>query len=161
MSSGAWLRGALASIGFGPTPPPPAPLPAPTDVGTQLAGRRTDMALDRTFLAAERTLMAWIRTALSMISFGFTIVKVLEAFQQSQGQRVTGLMGRSISPQSLGLALIGIGTLSLVIAVLQHRVTLRRLRQRGLEPQWSLALLVAGLISILGVFAFGGIVLGF
>ena len=133
----------------------------PTDLGTQLAGKRTDMALDRTFFAAERTLMAWIRTALSMISFGFTLVKVLEALQQSRGQPLTGLMGRSVSPHGLGLALIAIGTFSLVVAVLQHRAVLKRLRMRGLEPQWSLALLVAGLIALLGLFAFGGIALGF
>ena len=35
----------------------------------------TELAIDRTFLAHERTLMAWVRTAISLISFGFTIYK--------------------------------------------------------------------------------------
>ena len=37
------------------------------------------LALERTRLAAERSLMAWVRTALSMISFGFTIYKFMQA----------------------------------------------------------------------------------
>jgi uncharacterized membrane protein YidH (DUF202 family) len=49
----------------------------------ELAEDRTDMASARTLMAADRTLMAWIRTALSMLSFGFTIYKVLEGFQQA------------------------------------------------------------------------------
>jgi len=34
------------------------------------------MAVERSFLAFERTLMAWLRTSLSMMSFGFTLVKI-------------------------------------------------------------------------------------
>ena len=49
----------------------------------ELAEDRTDMATSRTLMAADRTLMAWIRTSLSMLSFGFTIYKVLEGFQQA------------------------------------------------------------------------------
>jgi inner membrane protein YidH len=37
----------------------------------------TLLAVDRTRLAHERTLMAWVRTATSMISFGFTIAKLV------------------------------------------------------------------------------------
>ena len=40
------------------------------------------LAIDRTRLAAERSLMAWIRTALSMIAFGFTIYKFLQALHE-------------------------------------------------------------------------------
>ena len=50
-----------------------------------LAEDRTDMAAARTLMAADRTLMAWIRTAPSMLSFGFTIYKVLEGFQKLAG----------------------------------------------------------------------------
>ena len=48
----------------------------------------TRLAVDRTRLAYERTLMAWIRTATSMISFGFTIFKFLEA-QPGRERRFT------------------------------------------------------------------------
>ena len=46
---------------------------------TDLAVDRTDLAVVRTLMGAERTLMAWVRTGLSMIGFGFTIDKVLQA----------------------------------------------------------------------------------
>jgi putative membrane protein len=49
---------------------------ASTDRGTALAEERTDVALDR-------TLMAWVRTTLSVISFGFTIFKFFQYFQQT------------------------------------------------------------------------------
>jgi putative membrane protein len=140
---------------------PAAPAPATIDRGTLLAETRTDIALDRTFLAAERTLMAWLRTSLSMITFGFTIAKALEALERNQGAELTGLAGRAYSPATLGMALIAIGTLSLVAAVLQHRAILKRIHEHGLAPRWSLALNVAGVVAVLGVFAFGGIALRF
>jgi len=37
-----------------------------------------DLALDRARLAHDRILIAWIRTAFSMISFGFTIIKLFQ-----------------------------------------------------------------------------------
>jgi putative membrane protein len=135
--------------------------PATADRGTALAQTRTAAALDRTFLAAERTLMAWLRTSLSMISFGFTIAKALEALERGQNLAIVGLLGREYSPATFGMALITIGTFALVVAVLQHRATLRRMRERGLPPRWSLALTVAGLVALLGVFAFVGIALHF
>ena len=40
------------------------------------------LALDRTRLAAERTLMGWVRTSFSMMTFGFTIYKVVQEIGQ-------------------------------------------------------------------------------
>lgn len=42
----------------------------------------SDMGEMRTIMAADRTLMAWLRTSLSMLSFGFTIYKVLDTAAQ-------------------------------------------------------------------------------
>ncbi|WP_424819733.1 YidH family protein [Salinisphaera sp.] len=50
-----------------------------------LVETRTVLASRRTVMAADRSLMAWVRTALSMISLGFTIYKLLQAFQDSGG----------------------------------------------------------------------------
>jgi inner membrane protein YidH len=133
-------------------------VPETVDYGTRLSERRTRLALERSFVAAERTLMAWIRTALSMISFGFTIAKVLEALETERGLTY-GIFGHSWSPTTLGIALITIGTGALVVAVIQHRATLNRLRHEGLTPRWSLALVVATLMSLLGLFAFGSLML--
>jgi putative membrane protein len=137
---------------------PPARPAAPVDRATSMAEERTRLALERTFLANERTLMAWVRTALSMISFGFTIVKFFEYLVNERNMTLVGLFGRAWGPAGLGLMLIAIGTCSLVAAVAQHAKSLRSLRERGLAPQWSLALVVACVVALLGVFAFASLV---
>ena len=50
-----------------------------------------DLATTRTLMAADRTLMAWIRTSLSLLSFGFTIYKILQGFAES------GALGRLLA----------------------------------------------------------------
>lgn len=155
---GAWVRAALAAVGLGRGAKPPT-APPPADRGTQLAEERTRLALERSFLAAERTLMAWIRTSMSMISFGFTMVKFFEYLEEERKVKLPGLFGESYGTASLGLTLISIGTLALVVAVVQHRQALRMLHTRGLPSRWSLALTVATLVAVLGVFAFGSLVL--
>jgi putative membrane protein len=154
------LRGWLHRVGtaiLGKRTPPPAPPPT-TDRGTLLAERRTKLAFKRTYLAEERTLMAWIRTSLSMISFGFTIVKFFE-YLEAERKLSLGWFGRSWGPATLGLTLITIGTLALAVAVIQHRKAMNVLREQGLVPQWSLVLTVATLVAVLGVYAFGTLVL--
>lgn len=158
---GTWAHSVLTAIGFGKRWEPPASPPTATERGTLLAEERTQLALERSFLAAERTLMAWMRTSLSMISFGFTMVKFFEYLAQERHLTLEGLFGRSFGAASLGLALISIGTMALVVAVLQHRQALARLHSRGLEPRWSLALAVASTVAVLGVFAFGSLVLNY
>ena len=70
----------------------------------QLELKLVDMlALDRNKLAAERTLMAWVRTSLSMISFGFTIYKFLQAIDEQSTVPVL----RPNAPRNVGLVLTG------------------------------------------------------
>ena len=154
-----WWSRVLIALGLRAAPNIAVEGPPP-DRATLLAGRRTDLATDRTFLAAERTLMAWIRTSLSMISFGFSIAKVFEVLAKERGP-LKGLFGRTHSPETLGVALIVIGTLALVVAVVQHRQALVALRAEGFQGPWSLALTVGALVAVLGVLAFGGVVLRF
>jgi putative membrane protein len=115
----------------------------------------TDLASERTRMAAERTLIAWIRTALSMISFGFTIYKFLQAMQESQKLPI-----RPNGPRNLGLTLIALGTIGLILACIQHRSLLKQLRYSSpMGPRWSLAMSVAVSISLLGTLAFVSIAL--
>jgi uncharacterized membrane protein YidH (DUF202 family) len=72
-----------------------------------LAQDRTDLAVSRTMMAADRSLMAWIRTALSMISFGFTVYKILQGFHESGSA-----LAAEHTPQNIGLFLIGLGTVT-------------------------------------------------
>ena len=112
------------------------------------------LALDRTRLASERTLMAWLRTSLSMISFGFTIYKFLQAFQE-QGKLV---LQRPNSPRNLGLILISIGTFTLVVACVQHWKYVVQLKPERPYKPWDLSFIVACLIALLGFLMFGSII---
>jgi putative membrane protein len=109
----------------------------------------TLQSVERTRLAYERTLMAWVRTGVSLISFGFTIYKFFEEFHKSG----TAAQGSLLGAREFGLIMISIGLISTLLATLQHRGTLKKLREQYPEVRYSLAFLVALLVSILGVFA--------
>ena len=106
------------------------------------------MARERTILAADRTLMAWIRTTLSMISFGFTIYKFLQAMFES-GKST--LVASPAGPRNFGLALISLGVWALAIACLQFWREMRRF-DPGRTP-FSLTLAVAGFVALFGILA--------
>ena len=119
-----------------------------------LAEHQTALSMERTFLSFERTLMSWLRTSLSLISFGFTIAKFFQYLGEQRGGPIVGPLGRAWASDTVGLLMIAIGTLTMVLAVIQHRRRVARLRADGLTPQWNLALWVAAAITVLGVFSF-------
>ena len=59
-----------------------------------------NLPLMNTLMAADRTLMSWTHTSLSLLSFGFTIFKILQAFQDTEGKFVV----RSDVPRNAGLS---------------------------------------------------------
>ena len=113
-----------------------------------------ELAVDRTRLAHERTLMAWVRTAASLISFGFTIYKFFQ-YLQEKGQ---GREERIFGPREFALVMIAIGLTALLLATLQHRRDMVRLRAQYPFIPYSLATVLAGLISILGIISFAAII---
>ena len=120
----------------------------------QLAEERTDLAAKRTVMAADRTLMAWVRTGLSMTSFGFTIYKVLQAFQAAGS-----IPPHENSPRRLGLFLTGLGTVSILIGTIEYWQTLRDMKVEYDVRIWRPAFLAALLMSMLGLFMFVSIVI--
>jgi putative membrane protein len=110
----------------------------------------TNLAFERTRLAQERTLLAWVRTAISLISFGFTIYAVF-ALESGAGHKFAG-PAANIFP----VALIAIGLFSLLLATIQHRRDQRTLRSIDPTlPAGSQAMLLGGVIALLGLLAFG------
>jgi putative membrane protein len=108
----------------------------------------TQLALERTYLAHERTMMAWVRTATSMISFGFTIYKFFQYMRESEGLRP---IHRLFGSREYAIVMIGSGLISLLLATLQHRRNLKRLKANWPEMPFSIAFVLAALISGLGV----------
>lgn len=142
-----------------PIPSTDPSAPVMPDEGTLQTRARTSLAVERTFLAAERTLMAWLRTSLSMISFGFTLAKFFQYVAKENGAPIVGRFGATWSPRMVGTAMVVIGTVALLAAVVQHARRVSTLRREGLLPQWHLALWIAIAVSALGAFALTSIVL--
>ena len=93
---------------------------------TEMADNRTRWAADRTLWAADRTFIAWLRTAISMIGFGVGIGKAGDVLMD---------YGYAADPshglQFVGLALITLGVLGLLGALIQDVRIARRLAKAG------------------------------
>lgn len=125
------------------------PVPAVSD--------STTLAIERTYLASDRTMMAWVRTATSLITFGFSVYKF---FDIERAGAAAGTPDRLIGPREFALLLITVGLVSLIFATLQRRQSMQHLRARyrTVPIPRSLAGMLAGLISLLGVLALWAVV---
>ncbi|MFM8410939.1 MAG: YidH family protein [Alphaproteobacteria bacterium] len=123
--------------------------------------RNTRLAAERNLLAEERTLMAWLRTSLSMIGFGMTYVKFVEwtRFYSAEKGLADPPLQWSTGSIWVGLLMVGLGSLSLGLAVVQHRSRIRELGRLGISIGWDLVAWVAIAIALLG--AFGLVILLF
>jgi len=108
----------------------------------------TTLAYARTRAAYERTMMSWIRTGTSLITFGFSVYKF---FQFDKPINVSE--HRLVGPREFALTLVSIGLLSLVLATLEYRQNIRTLGEESGVRVRSLAVLMAALISVLGLVA--------
>jgi putative membrane protein len=115
----------------------------------ELAEERTDMAVSRTLMAADRTLMAWVRTSLSLSSFGFTIYKVLQGLSKSGVD-----MPRTATPKLVGLFLTGLGTLAIVMGIVEYANAIRELRAFKDIKVWRAAFVMALLMAFMGITLF-------
>ena len=108
----------------------------------------SDLGAVRTVLAADRTLMAWLRTSLSMLSFGFTIYKVLDSAAKA------GVLERSESPQRVGLFLAGMGTTAMVMGLIDYWITVQHVRKTGAFRLGRSVLVMSCLMATAGVLLF-------
>ena len=119
----------------------------------ELAEERTSLATLRTGMAADRTLMGWVRTGMSMITFGFTLYKLL-----SEAQQRGLVLPRETTPRNVGLFLIAAGTLSTILGKIEYWHTLRQLGTKYPFKFYRPAFLIALLMSIAGLLLFLGII---
>ena len=109
----------------------------------------TRLAVDRTLLALDRNMMAWTRTAASLITFGFAIDRFFEIQRPSGWQHP-----HFIGARQFAVMLICIGLVSLLLATLGHRRSLKEMLARyGGVPSRTPAGVTAALVSILGIAA--------
>ena len=88
------------------------------------------LGVTRTLMAADRTLMAWLRTSLSMLSFGFTIYKFLEDIESKKGITLTLAQRYTDVPQKVGLFLSALGTIAILMGMIEYLHTLLSLHVR-------------------------------
>ena len=139
----------LASLRARFESPKPAEAVHHEKTANELSAERTALAIDRTLMAADRSLMAWIRTALSMISFGFTIYKLL------QGLAAAGTeFAKTSSPRAMGLFLTGLGTLAMIFGTVEYWVRLKELRRARDLSFLRPSLVMSVLMSMIGLFMF-------
>jgi putative membrane protein len=81
------------------------------------------LAVARTVMGADRTLMASVRTSLSLISFGFTIFKILEQIQKAGVAKLV----REQTPRNIGIFMILVGILPLALSMFQYQRMVSRL----------------------------------
>ena len=109
---------------------------------------KTQLAFERTRNSYENTMMSWIRTSTSLITFGFSIYKFFQIEAPNHPQQ-----NRLIGPREFALMLVSIGILSLLLATIEHRQNIRALGAQYAGKRRSLSVVVAALISILGILA--------
>ena len=108
----------------------------------------TKLAFESARASYEGTLMSWIRTATSLITFGFSIYKFFQIETPGAGQQ-----NLLIGPREFAFMLVSIGLVSLPLAILEYRQSIRALGAQYAGKRRSLAVVVAALISIVGVLA--------
>ncbi len=121
----------------------------------------SDLNDPRVFFAAERTLLAWTRTALALMAFGFAIERfALFVAMMHDPQAVAAQLGHG-SSFWIGVALIALGSLAVVLAVVQYRRVLATLKpveipdgyMAGLASWSSLAVGAIGIALIVQLFS--------
>ncbi|MBO0777611.1 MAG: DUF202 domain-containing protein [Ktedonobacteraceae bacterium] len=103
-------------------------------------------------LANDRTGLAWIRTGLSIIGIGFVISRfgLLIRAQSGSDQPSSPIHYSSI----LGLALVGAGILTLVLALVNYLRIHRAIEKNKFPVTPHFVAVLMGLLAILGILLF-------
>lgn len=92
---------------------------------------------------------------MAMISFGFTLYKVIQGLESG----VTNLP-IDLEPARAGLVLTGLGILSLIIGIIEYYMVMRQIRTLTRVPYWGHTLWIALLMLSIAVAIFFGIMVG-
>ena len=104
------------------------------------------LAIERTVMGADRTLMASVRTSLSLISFGFTIFKILEQMEKAGAAKLV----REQTPRNIGVFMILVGVVPLALSMFQYKQGVKRLGGKK-NIYVNPSMVAAGAILLLGL----------
>jgi putative membrane protein len=113
---------------------------------------QTELAKERNRVAADRTLLAWIRCGITLISFGFGLDQILQALYSNSGATTAP---RYLT-RALNLALIELGCLVVLLAIVEYQDELRRLHQLAYRytPRMTIGMVVTPMLILLAIGAF-------
>ena len=117
------------------------------------------LAIERTVLAADRTMLAGVRTSMALIGFGFTIFNILKYVQEHSPIKV---IMRPHTPRNIGGFLLAVGTIPLLVMIVQYSRTLKRMGRKESvvsNPNFQMAVAILLLGTILLITLIGNILL--
>jgi len=101
----------------------------------------------RVYFAAERTFLAWIRTGLGLMGVGFAVSRFGLFLREMRGTETRSTIQSTGLSVFAGVALVALGVLVNVTAVLQHIRTTRELSEgRWVAGRVSTSAVVLGLV---------------
>ena len=103
------------------------------------AGATSASADPRIYFAAERTFLAWIRTGLGLMGVGFAVSRFGLFLREMRASELHAAIHATGVSEYSGVALVAVGVVVNVTAVVQHVRTVRELR----EGKW-----IAGRVSV-------------